>query len=78
MLNAIDKVFFILDQFTNEKPQWGVRELSIKTGLPPNLTHWYLKNLERNRVVRKDRASDNTSSVIAYSSSAIAIQNIAC
>ena len=58
MLNAIDKVFFILDQFTNEKPQWGVRELSIKTGLPPNLTHWYLKNLERNRVVRKDRASD--------------------
>jgi IclR family transcriptional regulator, KDG regulon repressor len=58
MLNAIDKVFYILDQFTNEKPQWGVRELSTRTGLTPNLTHWYLKNLERNRVVRKDAESD--------------------
>jgi IclR family transcriptional regulator, KDG regulon repressor len=57
-LNAIDKVFHILDQFTNEKPQWGVRELSVKTGLTPNLIHWYLKNLERNRVVRKDPDSD--------------------
>ena len=58
MLNAIDKVFYILDQFTNAKPQWGVRELSTRTGLTPNLTHWYLKNLERNMVVRKDSASD--------------------
>lgn len=57
-MNAIDKVFHILDQFTNEKPQWGVRELSVKTGLTPNLIHWYLKNLERNRVVRKDPDSD--------------------
>jgi DNA-binding IclR family transcriptional regulator len=57
-LNAIDKVFHILDQFTNKKPQWGVRELSVQTGLTPNLTHWYLKNLERNRVVRKDADSD--------------------
>ena len=57
-MNAIDKVFHILDQFTDEKPQWGVRELSVKTGLTPNLVHWYLKNLERNRVVRKDMGSD--------------------
>ena len=58
MFNAIDKVFYILDQFTNEKPQWGVRELSLRTGLTPNLTHWYLKNLKRNQVVRKDLQSD--------------------
>ena len=58
MFNAIDKVFYILDQFTNAKPQWGVRELSARTGLTPNLTHWYLKNLERNQVVRKDSQSD--------------------
>jgi len=30
----------------------------VKTGLTPNLIHWYLKNLERNRVVRKDPDSD--------------------
>ena len=36
----------------------GVRELSVKTGLTPNLTHWYLKNLERNHVARKDPGSD--------------------
>jgi DNA-binding IclR family transcriptional regulator len=53
-LNAIDKLFHLLEQFTDEKPQWGVRELSLKAGLSPNLTHWYLKNLERNRVVKKD------------------------
>jgi DNA-binding IclR family transcriptional regulator len=58
MLNAIDKVFYILDQFTNAKPQWGVRELSTKTGITPNLIHWYLKNLERNQVVRKDPGSE--------------------
>ncbi len=58
MFNAIDKVFYILDQFTNEKPQWGVRELSLKIGLTPNLTHWYLKNLERNHVVRKASQTD--------------------
>jgi len=58
MFNAIDKVFYILDQFTNEKPQWGVRELSVKIGLTPNLTHWYLKNLERNHVVHKNPQSD--------------------
>jgi DNA-binding IclR family transcriptional regulator len=57
-LNAIDKVFFILDQFTHDRPQLGVRELSARTGLTPNLMHWYLKNLERNRVVKKDPGSD--------------------
>ena len=36
----------------------GVRELSVKTGLTPNLTRWYLKNLEPNHVVRKDPGSD--------------------
>ena len=58
ILNAIDKLFHLLEQFTEEKAQWGVRELSAKSGLTPNLTHWYLKNLERNRVVRKDPDSD--------------------
>jgi IclR family KDG regulon transcriptional repressor len=58
MFNAIDKVFYILDQFTNEKPQWGAKELSLRTGLAPNLVHWYLKNLERNHVVRKDLQND--------------------
>lgn len=58
MFNAIDKVFYILDQFTNEKPRWGVRELSSRVGLTPNLTHWYLKNLERNHAVRKDPQTD--------------------
>lgn len=57
-MNAIDKIFHLLDQFTDEKPRWGVRELSAQTGLSPNLTHWYLKNLERNRVVRKDSDAD--------------------
>jgi IclR family KDG regulon transcriptional repressor len=58
ILNAIDKLFHLLEQFTEEKSQWGVRELSARTGLTPNLTHWYLKNLERNRVVRKDSNSE--------------------
>jgi DNA-binding IclR family transcriptional regulator len=58
ILNAIDKIFHLLDQFTDEKPQWGVRELSVQLGLSPTLTHWYLKNLERNRVVRKDPDTD--------------------
>lgn len=57
-MNAVDKIFHLLDQFTDEKPQWGVRELSVQVGLSPNLTHWYLKNLERNRVVRKDPESE--------------------
>lgn len=57
-MNAIDKVFHLLDQFTDEKPQWGVRELSARIGLSPNLTHWYLKNLERQRIVRKDPQAD--------------------
>lgn len=57
-MNAIDKLFHLLEQFTDEKPRWGVRELSAQAGLSPNLTHWYLKNLERNRIVRKDPDSD--------------------
>lgn len=57
-MNAIDKIFHLLDQFTDEKPQWGVRELSVQLGFSPNLTHWYLKNLERNRVVRKEAGAD--------------------
>ncbi len=47
-------MFVILDQFTTKKPQWGVRELAARTGLSPNLTHWYLKNLEKTRAVRKN------------------------
>ncbi|MGH7827201.1 MAG: IclR family transcriptional regulator [Candidatus Binatia bacterium] len=57
-MNAIDKLFHLLEQFTDDKSQWGVRELSARIGLSPNLTHWYLKNLERNRVVRKDPDSE--------------------
>jgi DNA-binding IclR family transcriptional regulator len=63
-LNAIDKLFHLLEQFTDEKPQWGVRELSARAGLSPNLTHWYLKNLERNRVVKKD--PDNEKYELGY------------
>lgn len=57
-MNAIDKVFHLLEQFTSEKSQWGVTELAAKAGLSPNLTHWYLKNLERHRVVVKNPETD--------------------
>jgi DNA-binding IclR family transcriptional regulator len=58
-MNAISKVFYLLDQFTEENPQWRVRDLSAKLGLTPNLTHWYLKHLEQLHVIRKDPVSDN-------------------
>jgi hypothetical protein len=54
LFNAIDKVFYILDQFTNKKPQWGVRELSIKIGLTPNLRRWVFENPGTEHAVRKD------------------------
>ncbi len=53
-MNSTDKLFLILDQFTLEKPQWGVRELGVVTSLKPTLVHWHLKNLERHRIVRRD------------------------
>ncbi|HWP57029.1 MAG TPA: IclR family transcriptional regulator [Candidatus Acidoferrales bacterium] len=53
-MNSTDKLFLILEQFTAEKPDWGVRELADATSLKPNLVHWYLKNLERHRIVRRD------------------------
>jgi DNA-binding IclR family transcriptional regulator len=53
-MNSTDKLFLILDQFTLEKPQWGVRELAEAASLKPNLVHWYVKNLERHRILRRD------------------------
>jgi DNA-binding IclR family transcriptional regulator len=53
-MNSIDKLFTLLEQFSLEQPQWGVRSLAKQTGLKVSLVHWYLKNLERKRVVRKN------------------------
>jgi len=53
-MNSIDKLFTILDQFSLETPQWGVRSLAKTTGMKASLVHWYLRNLERKRLVRKD------------------------
>ena len=38
-MNSTDKLFLILDQFTLDKPQWGVRELAAVTSLKPTLVH---------------------------------------
>jgi len=52
--NSIAKAFDLLEHFTLDKPEWGVRELALKLGANKSTTYRLMATLESMRVLKKD------------------------
>jgi len=56
-VRSVARAVKILDQFTLDHPDWGLTELSDRTGLSKSTTHRLLATLERAELVEYDRAA---------------------
>ena len=59
--NSILKAFDLLEFFTLEKPEWGVRELALAMGANKSTVYRLLTTLERLDVLRQDPISERYS-----------------
>ena len=53
MSQTVGKVSKILDLFSVEKPEWGVRELGIELGIPKSTAHELAKSLVEQRFLQR-------------------------
>ena len=51
---SIIKAFYVLDAFTDDKKEWGVRELANKTGYNKSTTYRLLSTLVSLKVVQQN------------------------
>lgn len=59
--HSVAKAFDLLEYFTANQPEWGVRELAAKVGANPSTTYRLMATLENIGALRKDRSSDKYS-----------------
>ena len=59
--NSVTKAFTLLEYFTPDRPEWGVRELAIKLGANKSTTYRLMATLENLKVLRKSPISEKYS-----------------
>ena len=59
--HSVAKAFGLLEYFTDDKPEWGVRELAVELGANASTTYRLMATLENLGALKKNPISDKYS-----------------